>query len=45
MKKLDSTQSKIGVSDEDPIHTPMSCRVNTGMLGEIEGFGYPIYAC
>ena len=32
-------QSKIGVSDKDPISIPISCYVDMGMLGEIERSG------
>ena len=32
--------NKIGVSDKDLIPTPMSCQVDMGMLGEIEGSRY-----
>ena len=41
MKKSNNhTQSKIWVSNKDPIPTPISCHVNIGTLGEIEGLGY-----
>ena len=40
MKNSNShTQSRIGVSDKDPIIKIMSCCVDTSTLGEIEGFG------
>ena len=34
------TQRKIGVSDKDPMPTPMSCHVDTCTLGKIEESGY-----
>ena len=41
MKKIkEHTQSKIRVFNKDPIPCPISCCVNMGMLGEIEGSRY-----
>ena len=40
-KSICHTQSEIGVSNKDPIPTPMSCHdVDMGTLGENEGPGY-----
>ena len=39
-KSNNNIYNKIGVSNKDPIPTPISCCIKMGTLGEIEGSRY-----